>query len=319
MENMKILLVSANYPNEYYLWAPWNKKANIAISKLNNIKTDIIAPLPYTIPLKYFPYNKLSKIPEKEIGEEGIIHRPKFLYLVPQKYFYGNMGESYKNAVSAYIFNNIDKPQIIHCHQAYPDGYGVMEVCKKWDVYNIVEIHSTNTIKLWLNHKSINNKFLKTLDFADKIICISKEIQSLIHDMGFQEDKIEYIPLGVNINEFKPRNKENIRNELCIKNEKIILFVGNLIKLKGINYLLESIYQLYNCCKFDFKLIIIGRGSEEVSLMKLSKKLGIEKIVKFIGPLSGVKLHKWYSLADFIVLPSLTEGRPMVIYESYGK
>ena len=63
MNELKVLLASVNYPNKYYNWAPWNKEANITISKLANVKTEVFAPLPHSLPFKFVPYHQLAEIP----------------------------------------------------------------------------------------------------------------------------------------------------------------------------------------------------------------------------------------------------------------
>ena len=314
MENIKAVLVSAHYPNEYYLWTPWNKAANMAISKLNYIKTEIIAPLPFSLPVKYFPYNKLSNIPPMEYGEEGKIHRPRFMYLLPQRLFYGITGEFYRKSISKYIFKNLTEIDMVHSHQAYPDGYGMVDVCEKWSIPLITEIHSTNTLNIWSNNRSVRKKFFKTLNSSERIICISKELCDSVREFGIPDEKIVYIPLGVDTDLFKPLNVKNTEFELKISNEKILIFVGRLIKLKNIDQILKAVSKLAVLYK-DFKLLIVGDGPEKGGLLKLAKDLNLCNHVKFLGELKGEELAYIYSLADILILASSTEGRPMVIYE----
>jgi glycosyltransferase involved in cell wall biosynthesis len=312
----KILLVSANYPDYYHVWGPWNKCANIAISKVNNIETEIVAPRPYSLPFKFFPHSEMYNIPIKEQGEEGIIHHPRFLYLLPKKIFYGPTGDFYKLSVSKYVFQNIKKTDLIHSHHAYPDGYGIIPVCKKWHIPLVVDIHGDTLFSSWLNHNILSRKVMKTLDFSSKIICISKNIYSLAVENGLNEEKLEYIPLGVDIGKFKPRNKEKIRREFNIHEQKIVLFVGELIKRKGINYLLKAISRINQSSIKDTKVIIIGDGIEKTNLLNLSRELNLQDLVIFRGKVPEDELLKWYSLADIFVLFSLSEGRPTVINEA---
>jgi teichuronic acid biosynthesis glycosyltransferase TuaC len=316
MKHIKTLLVSANYPNQYYLWAPWNLMANNAISKLDNVDIEIIAPIPYSLPINHFPYNNLTKIPYIEHSKEGKVHRPKFLYLTDHKLFYGMTGEFYKKSVSKYIFKNVDELDIIHSHQAYPDGYAMIDLSRSLSIPSIVEIHSTNTLNTWFNNRSINKKIIKTLNSSDKIICISKELCNLVKKLGIKEEEnIIHIPLGVDITLFKPYDVENLKNKLNITNEKVLLFVGRLIKLKNVDIILKAILKITSNYK-NFKLLIVGDGSEKEDLLKLSKDLNLNKYVEFLGEKKGIELAQIYSLADILVLASSTEGRPMVIYEA---
>lgn len=315
---LHVLLVSANYPDYYHMWAPWNKYANLAISQVKSLDAEIIAPRPYSLPFKFFPHSEMYKIPIKEQGEEGIIHHPRFLYLLPKKIFYGFIGDFYKTSVSRYIFRNINKSNLIHSHHVYPDGYGLIPVCKKWHIPLIVDIHGDTLFSSWLNHIILNKKVMKTLDFSSKIICISKNIYSLAKKNGINTEKLEYLPSGVDIEKFKPRNKEKIRQEFNIMEQKIVLFVGQLTKEKGLDCLLKAIYYIAskeNNIK-DTRFIIIGDGPGKKEFVSLSQKLRINNLITFTGSVFGENLLKWYSLADLFVLPSLSEGKPTVINEA---
>lgn len=316
-QKIQVLMVSANYPNAYHLWAPWNKYANVAISKVNTVKIDIVVPRPISLPFSFFPYHEMSKIPRMETAEEGMIYHPRFLYLLPKKIFYGVTGNFFRYSISKYISQNFLKPDIIHAHHVYLDGYGVMPICKKWDMPLVVDIHGDSIFTDDSDFRIVNKRILSTLDFADKIICVSENLYSLAKKAGLNEEKLRYIPLGIDMNKFKPRDKETIRKEFNINEEKIVLFVGQITKEKGIDYLLEAIsYINENNHIKNTRYVITGYGHDAKEFMDLSQTLGIKNIVTFTGPIFGENLFKWYSLADLFVLPSLFEGRPTVINEA---
>ena len=318
---MKIrsLMVSVHYPNKFYLWTPWNRYANLAISQLQDVDIEVIAPIPFSPPLKYLPFYEFSKIPLMEYSEEGTVHHPRFLYLLPKKIFYGFIGDFYRQSVSNYILNNVEEADLVHAHQIYPDGYGVMDLCREWNVPLIVELHSTGSLKTWLEDDRIKNKVMEVFEFSSKIICISEELSELLIEVGVDSGKIEIISLGVDVYKFKPDDKISLKKQLKIEAGKIILYVGRLDKLKGVDYLLRAIYELrtkYGTSDINLQVVIIGKGSEVNNLQKLSKELNIQEIVTFKGELRGKELEDWYSVADLFILPSLTEGKPVVIYEA---
>ena len=110
--------------------------------------------------------------------------------------------------------------------------------------------------------------------------------------------------------------KKYSRKDLGIHEEKLLLYVGRLHKLKGLDLLLKAVSQIKNDIN-SFRLVIIGKGSEKENLINLSKKLHIEDYVTFTGELGENMLVKWYSAADLFILPTIyPEGRPVVIYEA---
>jgi glycosyltransferase involved in cell wall biosynthesis len=135
--------------------------------------------------------------------------------------------------------------------------------------------------------------------------------------LGIPERKIVFIPLGINIDDFRSRDKEKIRIEYGIKEEIILLFVGNLVINKGLQYLLEAFSKLLKKKNSpSIRLVIIGDGPYRKNLVKQMKSLRIEHAVSFAGRQFGENLYKWYSIADIFLLPSMREGRPTVINEA---
>lgn len=117
--------------------------------------------------------------------------------------------------------------------------------------------------------------------------------------------KIKLIPNGVDANVFKPNPK--------ISRKKIILFVGRLIKRKGLNYLLRAFARIK---KNGFSLWVVGDGPEKKKLNKLCQKLKISQSVKFLGIVARQDLVKIYQQAAIFVLPSLNEGMSNAFLEA---
>ena len=83
-----------------------------------------------------------------------------------------------------------------------------------------------------------------------------------------------------------------------------LLFVGRLIPIKGIQYILEALKILNDKYKLAPNFVIIGHGPYRDELEKLVKKLRIDKQVKFLGLVSQKDLIKSYQNAKVAVLPS---------------
>jgi len=144
-----------------------------------------------------------------------------------------------------------------------------------------------------------------TLNSVDKIIVLSNNAKKFFSKL-VNEDKITVIPNGICCSEYK--NNINKKN-------KIILFVGNLNKNKGVQYMLTALPEIIKQCP-DAMFIIVGDGYYKKYLQILSKKLNISEHVIFKGFLFGQDLIDIYSIADVFVLPSSVEGLPTVILEA---
>ncbi len=159
----------------------------------------------------------------------------------------------------------------------------------------------------------------ETVEDGQKIIVATdKEKQDIILHYGASPDKLSVIPCGVNMDLFRPYDKFMSRQKLGISGEKIILFVGRVDPLKGINRLIQSLPLLRNPDRS--KLVIIGGDSgsraEVEKLQKLAEDLGISDHVTFQGTVKQEVLPYYYSAADVCVVPSYYESFGLVPLES---
>ena len=79
------------------------------------------------------------------------------------------------------------------------------------------------------------------MNFADNVLSVSEDLKLHIINLGISEDKVHVVPNGVDIEKFKPSGKEKSRTLLNLPQDKnIVLFVGALRKIKGVDYLIEA-------------------------------------------------------------------------------
>jgi len=134
---------------------------------------------------------------------------------------------------------------------------------------------------------------------------------------GVPPEKVSVIPCGVNFNLFKPLDKAAARLELGLGEGKIILFVGRIEKLKGIDRIIQSLPFLN-----DIKphLMIVGedgnRPGEVQKLKALAENLGVAESITFRGLVDYDKLPVYYNAADVCAFPSFYESFGLVPLES---
>ncbi len=126
------------------------------------------------------------------------------------------------------------------------------------------------------------------------------------------KDKLVDVPLGIDADAWGATAEvtEKVRAQ---KGEKpIVLFVGRLVTFKGPHVLMEAMKTV------DARLHFAGQGPERERLEALSKRLGIQDRVKFLGPLTGTDLTAAYRAADVFVLPSIwpNEAFPQALLEA---
>ena len=108
------------------------------------------------------------------------------------------------------------------------------------------------------------------------------------------------------------------KRQLGFGDDKIILFVGRIEPLKGIDRLLRAMAYLPNGQRP--RLVIIGGDensrNEVERLQQLSNKLRIQDSVNFVGLIQQERLPHFYSAADVCVVPSYYESFGLVALES---
>ena len=144
---------------------------------------------------------------------------------------------------------------------------------------------------------------------VNRLVVISKESQLEI----FRKYKLnpEIIINGVQRLKIKTNN---LRKKLGLfSNAKVVLFVGRLTSVKGVEYLIRGISK----AKVEHKkLLIVGSGEQEVYLKRLTKELNLGREVVFVGSVSQQTVYRYMAAADILVLPSLFETGGNAILEA---
>ena len=144
---------------------------------------------------------------------------------------------------------------------------------------------------------------------AKSCICYGSKAKEWLVSQGVSKDKI-FISYNIN-----PEVYDNLRKSVTQKDGKgeTILYVGRLIKRKGVDYLLRAFSEIRKT-NGNVRLILIGGGdfyklgekSEEFELKTLASKLNIEKDVVFLGHQGKAAIDSWYKKSDLFVCPSIT-------------
>ena len=113
-------------------------------------------------------------------------------------------------------------------------------------------------------------------------------------------------------------DKKKCRDKLSLEmEERILLFVGNLVPVKGVDTLLNA-FKLVREKDDNVVLIIIGDGPEKLDLEQQAHNLMIDKYVQFTERIDHNIIPFYINAADIIVQPSRKEGRGLVILEAFA-
>jgi glycosyltransferase involved in cell wall biosynthesis len=177
---------------------------------------------------------------------------------------------------------------------------------------------------------------------ADALLVPSTKHQKFFTDLGVSPNKIFSMPNVSNIilKDVDYKNKDNLAKEMGLINRKVVLYVGRLIDLKGVQYLIPAFNKLSRKMS-DAILLIVGDGDYREVLEELTKKLNLPYEIKdknfftneyetsknnakpkviFTGNIDNELLGAYYLLANVFVLPSITtyfaDACPLVVNEA---
>lgn len=207
---------------------------------------------------------------------------------------------------------------IIHIHMSYKGSffraYCIHKLCYLFKIKDIIHLHGSE-FKRWYDEECAEKKKKKVkrlLRECNKIVVLGKEWEKRILS-------IEPLAKTIIINNTVSIPEEEIKrdNNGCFN----ILFLGVLIKRKGIYDLLSAISELDKKMNLNnVKFIIAGNGPEEENIKIAAQEMKIEKIIDFTGWIDLEQKKELLKKSKLLVLPSYNEGLPMAILEamSYG-
>jgi D-inositol-3-phosphate glycosyltransferase len=162
---------------------------------------------------------------------------------------------------------------------------------------------------------------------ADRVVVATlAELTQLRFLYKADASKLVVIPPGVDVSRFYSIPADEARTYIGLKpDDRMILFVGRIEPLKGVDTLLEAMSCLQLKEKKRVHLAIIGgepdadpetMTAEMARLMNLCEVLGLDQSVVFLGKRDQDKLPYYYSAAEVVVMPSQYESFGMVALEA---
>ncbi|MEK7873804.1 MAG: glycosyltransferase [Chloroflexota bacterium] len=155
---------------------------------------------------------------------------------------------------------------------------------------------------------------------ADTSIALNPhERAEMVRLHGADPQRVRVIPAGVDTDLFQPVDRAEARRRLGLgQDAPLVLYVGRLEKLKGIDILLQVAALLGDTP--GLRLLVVGGNPsgdrERARLEAEARKLGIAHMVRFEGPVKQEALPVYYSAADVCIVPSYYESFGLVAVES---
>jgi D-inositol-3-phosphate glycosyltransferase len=257
-------------------------------------------------------FGRNARIIHLKAGEDEEIHK---LAIYPHLADFASDMENFRK-------HNGLQYDLIHSHY-WLSGWAGKWIQRWWNIPHITMFHTVgavkNSIAIGEPEPELRLDTEKELvkDCHRIIASTDKEKEALAHYYYAPKETISVIPCGVNLDLFRPIDKAIALCHLGFDGEEIILFVGRIDPLKGIDNLLRAMTYLENR---RLKLVVVGGDAQSYPEMEklkgLSLSLRIHDSVAFHGLVKQELLPYFYSAADLIVVPSYYESFGLVALES---
>ncbi len=313
---MRVLALTNLYPSPCLpTRAPFNRQQFRLLGGRHPVA--VIAPLAWTEEFRARRHGSPALPPGRRVELDGLtVDHPRFYVpprLLQQTYgwcFQVSVGPTFRRRVAAF------RPDLIYATWAYPDGWAAVRLARQVGLPVVIQVHGSDVLLLTRSRKRRRLTF-DALRAADGVVAVSRDLADRVIAEGVPAERVRVVYGGVDPALFHPGSKSDARRRLGFdpSDDPLILFVGNLLPVKGVDVLIDACATLEAAGK-RFRCHIIGQGPLGVPLQARIDRLGLGERMKLIGPKPQSELPDWYRASDLLVLPSHSEGVPNVLREA---
>ena len=217
-----------------------------------------------------------------------------------------------KNAKKA-LENLLQKEDIdiIHGHYLFPAGAAAVEVGNEHGIKTYVTAHGSDMFEVYKKQPLMRSTIKNVLKRADCVLVVSNALRHEVIATGVtgisQKTKLSWN--SVDVGKFCDDENNSFKNENNLLDKPIVMFVGNLIKRKNVESLLEA----KKIANSEYYLVIVGDGP---LFKKLNKKVEEENIRDVIFTGSRDDVENIIPSCDVLILPSFSESFGLVLIEA---
>lgn len=212
------------------------------------------------------------------------------------------------------IKNQIRDFDVVHVHE-HRQTLSIIACyfARRYGIPYVVQAHGS--VLPFFQKEGLKNIFDKVFGFkilhgASKVFALTEVEKEQYLKMGVEEDRIEIVPLGINIEEYSDLPEEGIFREKfnISKDDKLIIFIGRVHEIKGLDLLIDAFKELADS-EDDVKLAIVGPDDGYMDALNLRiAECDLSDKVIVTGPLYKSEKQEALVDCDLFVMPSKYES-----------
>lgn len=230
---------------------------------------------------------------------------------------------SFRDGVEGFALRESLTYSLIASHY-WMSGVAGIELARSWHVPHIAMFHTLGEVKNQARADELESPERIAAEqgvvaAADAIVVATAHEKLLLESLySADPGRIVEVPCGVDLELFAPMDREAARAAMGFKlDQRVVLFVGRIEPLKGIDLLLDALAVLG-----DPRVKVVVAGGDAGALAEIdrlrakARSLGIYELVSFIGAVEHAELPRYFSAADLTAVPSFYESFGLVAVES---
>ena len=209
-----------------------------------------------------------------------------------------------------------EKLDILHVHYAIPHASAAVNAKQILATYGIdipivTTLHGTD-ITLLGKDKSFKPVIEYAINMSDAVTVVSADLKRETLDHFNVKKEIQTVPNFIDMSLYQQIIDEKLRSNFAKKEEFVITHISNFRKVKRVKDVVKIFEKVNN--EIPCKLLMIGDGPERIKAEQLSRELGLENKVRFLGKIRMI--DKMLAISDIFILPSETESFGLVALEA---
>ena len=207
----------------------------------------------------------------------------------------------------------VEKPNLLHAHSPVLNALACFAAARRLRLPVVYEVrgfwedaavsHGTAT-EGGARYRMTRALESFALRKSDAVATICEGLRSDMLVRGIEAEAIPVIPNGVDVDEF-PFGAEadfQLRKSLGLQGKIVLGFLGSFYSYEGLDLLLAALPEVLKE-RADIAVLLVGGGPAEASLREQCGKLGLDRVVHFVGRVPHDRIQDYYALVDVFVYP----------------
>ena len=311
---MKVLVVSHLYPS------PASARMRFVHDQVRALR-DAGVDIRVVSPTNYAPrivwrldprLRRLGQRPRNAVIDGVRVEYPR-VALLPKRLLFEHSGELVYAALwrhrAAWRAAHFD---LVHAHQALPDGGAARHLSATLGVPYVVTVHGVDVNVHLATAGRVAETTAAVLNDAAAVVAVSTAVERRLAGVVAAQ-RLHVVGNGVEVG-------EPVAAAGLLPGRRLVLSVGHLIETKGNGVVLDALAQLTGAGRFpDLDYAIVGEGPLRDELQTRANELGLGARVHFLGHLPQREVLALMARADVFALPSSPEGFGLVYSEAMAQ